>query len=120
MRPATIIWATGFVSVLATMSWAQEQDAGRRILEEQQRRERLEELERGQAGQQVTTPEAKGVVEEAVCFPIDDIELTGVTILRGEKIDAIVREFSGKCIGQVSIGNLLGRIRDNKYEVLLA
>ncbi len=89
---------------------SQEQNAGRRILEEQQRRERFEELERAQTGQQITTPKASGVVRETPCFPIDVIKLSGVTILKGAVMDNIVAEFSGKCIGQQSIGNLIQRI----------
>lgn len=104
------ILAFSLLSLLATAGLAQEQDAGRRILEEQQRRERLEELERSQAGQQVSTPTAQGVVEEEVCFPIDDIHLSGATILKGKILDGIVAEFSGRCLGQVSIGNLLQQL----------
>ncbi|WP_146193067.1 ShlB/FhaC/HecB family hemolysin secretion/activation protein [Maritimibacter sp. 55A14] len=89
---------------------AQEQDPGRRILEEQRRRERLEELERAQAGQEVVAPEAKGVVREEVCFPIDEIVLTGVTVLKPRVLEPIVAEFSGRCLGQASIGHLLQRI----------
>ena len=89
---------------------AQEQDAGQRLLEEQQRQKRLEELARNRAGQEITTPDIKGVVHETPCFPIDKISLKGVTVFKEATFAKLTAEFAGQCIGQVSIGNLLGRI----------
>ncbi|WP_120500389.1 ShlB/FhaC/HecB family hemolysin secretion/activation protein [Roseovarius sp. EL26] len=86
---------------------AQEQDAGRRILEEQQRRERFEELERATTGQEITTQETGGVVVEAVCFPIEDIKLTGVTLFSDSDFAPIINRYNKQCLGQASISNLL-------------
>ena len=47
---------------------------------------------------------------EQVCFPIDVIHLTGVSVFKDRFFDRLVAEFAGQCLGQASIGNLLQRI----------
>ncbi len=90
--------------------FAQEGDPGERLLEQQTRREQLEGLAGSRAGQEIKTPDVAGVVQEAICFPIDVIHLTGVSVFRDGAFDPLVAAFAGQCLGQASIGNLLQRI----------
>jgi len=85
-------------------------DPGETLLDEQLRNERLQQIANSRAGQQVEVPEIPGPVTEAVCFPIDQIELRGVTIFDEPDLDPLLNEFSNHCLGQVSIGNFIQRI----------
>lgn len=89
---------------------AQEGDAGERLLEEERRQRQMEELAHTPAGQEITIPDAKGPVIETPCFPIDAIAITGVTIYTEADVAPILTAFSGQCLGQVSISNLLSQI----------
>ena len=70
----------------------------------------MEELAGNSAGQVITTPDAKGPVSEALCFPIEEIALSGITVFPDTRFAAMLAEFNGRCLGQASIGNLLARI----------
>ena len=91
-------------------SFAQEGDPGARLLEETRRQRQMEDLARTPAGQEITTPDARGPVAETPCFPIDAIEVTGTTIYTDVDYAPILDAFSGRCLGQASITNLLARI----------
>ena len=88
-------------------SFAQEGDPGARLLEETRRQRQMEDLARTPAGQEITTPDARGPVAETPCFPIDAIEVTGTTIYTDVDYAPILDAFSGRCLGQASITNLL-------------
>jgi len=94
----------------ALPSSAQEGDPGARLLEETRRQRQMEELARTPAGQEITTPDAQGPVAESPCFPIDAITVTGATIYTQADVAPILAAFSGRCLGQASITNLLARI----------
>ena len=98
------------LAVAALPSVAQEADQGERLLEEALRQRQLEELERAQAGQEISTPVSEGPVVATPCFPIDTITVTGATLYTEADIAPILSAFSGQCLGQVSISNLLTRI----------
>lgn len=89
---------------------AQGVDPGENLLKEEQRKRQLEQLTQGTGGQEIQTPELQGPIAEAVCFPIKEIELAGVSVLELAAFDQILNEYSGRCLGQVSIGYLLQRI----------
>jgi len=89
---------------------AQSRDPGERLLEEQLERERLEQLQASRAGQKIKTQEVQGPVKEAVCFPIDEIELKGTTIFKAKVFAPVLSEFSNQCLGQASIGILIQRL----------
>jgi hemolysin activation/secretion protein len=89
---------------------AQEGDPGERLLEDRLRQRQLEELARTPAGQEIATPEVKGPVPETPCFPIDHIALKGATIYGDAEFAPILKAFTGKCLGQRSINNLLAKI----------
>lgn len=91
-------------------SFAQEGDPGARLLEETRRQRQMEDLARTPAGQEITTPDARGPLAETPCFPIDAIEVTGTTIYTDVDYAPILDAFSGRCLGQASITNLLARI----------
>lgn len=91
-------------------SFAQEGDPGARLLEETRRQRQMEDLTRTPAGQEITTPDAKGPVRETPCFPIDAITVTGITVYADADVAPILDAFSGRCLGQASITNLLARI----------
>ncbi|MDD8023528.1 MAG: ShlB/FhaC/HecB family hemolysin secretion/activation protein [Paracoccaceae bacterium] len=90
--------------------FAQESDPGARLLEETRRQRQMEELARTPAGQEVTTPDAKGPVVESPCFPVDAITVTGSTIYSEVDFAPILAGFAGQCLGQASITNLLARL----------
>lgn len=103
-----LITACMFAGAVSTT--AQESDPGERLLEETLRQRQLETLATTGAGQEIATPVAQGPVPEKPCFPIDQIGITGATIYKPERFAQILAEFSGQCLGQVSIGNLLARV----------
>lgn len=94
----------------AVPSFAQEGDAGDRLLERELRQRQLEELARERAGQEISAPEVPGVVAEAVCFPIQSVEIEGNTVLPTADLAKITSAFENQCLGQVSIGNLLQQL----------
>jgi hemolysin activation/secretion protein len=98
------------IATIALPSIAQENDPGTRLLEETRRQRQVEELARTSAGQEITTPDAKGPVTEIPCFPIEAITVTGTTIYTEADVGPILAAFSGRCLGQVSITNLLARL----------
>ena len=108
------IRCSAFLTVVMLMvsspSYAQENNPGERLLERQIRERNLEGLATGKAGQNIVVPEVAGVVEEAGCFPIDVIHLTGISVFKEKTFAPLVSEFSGECLGQASISNLLQRI----------
>lgn len=104
-----ILLAAGLVAI-ALPSIAQEGDPGARLLEETRRQRQMEDLARIPAGQEITTPDAKGPVAESPCFPIDAITVTGTTIYSEVDFAPILAAFSNQCLGQASITNLLARI----------
>lgn len=104
-----ILMVIGVVAI-ALPSIAQEHDPGARLLEETSRQRKLEELARTAAGQEITTQDASGSVAEAPCFPIDTITVAGATIYTESEIAPIKVAFSGRCLGQASITNLLTQI----------
>lgn len=89
---------------------AQSRDPGERLLDEQLRKERLEQLQRSRAGQKITAPKLQGPVTEEVCFPIDTIELKGTTIFKAKVFAPLLNEFSNQCLGQTSIGIFIQRL----------
>lgn len=105
-----ILLRTLVICSFAHHTFAQSDDPGTAILEEQQRKQRQQQLERAQAGQDIKTPETKGPVQEVTCFPIDTINVTGVTIFKEKDVAPIIAEFAGHCLGQVSIGIFLQRL----------
>ena len=107
MRAIVQSIAGALAIIWALPGFTQESDPGERLLEQQIRREQLEGLAGSQAGQEIKTPDVAGVVEEQVCFPIDIIHLTGVSVFKDGHFDTLLAEFAGQCLGQVSIGNLL-------------
>ena len=105
-------WVISIVcmTALTTAVFAQENNPGERLLERENRKRQIEGLARGSTGQEIKSPDVSGVVSEEVCFPIDVIHLEGVNALRQAVFSEITNEFSGQCLGQVSIGNLLQKI----------
>ncbi len=95
---------------LCNNALAQSRDPGERLLDEQLRKERIEQLQRSRAGQEITAPKLQGPVKEPVCFPIDEIELKGITIFKAKVFAPLLNEFSNQCLGQASIGILIQRI----------
>ncbi len=89
---------------------AQDRDPGERLLDETLRQRELERLSEGVAGQQIATPDPQGPVAETPCFAIDEITLTGTSVFGPKRFQPIFEAFSGQCLGQVSINNLLARI----------
>ncbi|SNR44715.1 ShlB/FhaC/HecB family hemolysin secretion/activation protein [Puniceibacterium sediminis] len=106
--PAAILSATALTC--GSASQAQEADAGERLWEEVRRTQALESLAGGGPGHAITSDETPGVVAETPCFPIDNIELSGFTVFASAHFTPLLAEFSGRCLGQVSINNLLGGI----------
>lgn len=71
-------------------------------------RERTQELERQRLEEErvplvleTSLPPAPG--EERVCFPINDIQLTGVSVLSAKKVNAALKPYARSCMGQKSI-----------------
>lgn len=71
-------------------------------------RERTQELERQRLEEErvplvleTSRPPAPG--EEQVCFPISDIQLTGVSVLSAKKVNAALKPYARNCMGQKSI-----------------
>ena len=110
MRMFRLSVSAAVVAAAVSPAFAQEGDPGERLLERQAREQQLEDLARNQAGQVISVPQSDGPVAEEACFPIDVIHVTGVTAVNEGEFEALIEEFSGQCLGQVSIGNLLQRI----------
>ncbi|WP_316015338.1 ShlB/FhaC/HecB family hemolysin secretion/activation protein [Roseobacter sp. HKCCA0434] len=89
---------------------AQEADQGARLLEETLREREIEALARSQAGQEISTPDIEGPVAETPCFPVDTITVMGNTVYTEAELASVVSAFSGQCLGETSIGNLLAGI----------
>ncbi|TLP57239.1 MULTISPECIES: ShlB/FhaC/HecB family hemolysin secretion/activation protein [Pseudomonas] len=78
----------------------------RRLLDDQQRR--IDEL-RNLPGQQQATPEAAGA-EPSRCFPIEHVQLDGVTLLPERTRRELVAPYEGRCVGVQQLNALLKAI----------
>ncbi|MEL6977363.1 MAG: ShlB/FhaC/HecB family hemolysin secretion/activation protein [Pseudomonadota bacterium] len=109
------------VALFLSAPLAQGQTAGERAVEgervrAEQERERLRRsLEDGDIGVELAPAAPTGPGEtDAVCFPIDAIEVSGVAALPPAVIDAIAAPYAQSCLGETAIGALLAAI-DGAY-----
>ncbi len=50
------------------------------------------------------------VAEDAVCFDVSSIDITGITAMPQEDVDAVARRYVGTCVGQHAIASLIEAI----------
>ncbi len=91
-------------------------DPGAEFLKEQERQRARERLGRATPGQTLKTEPPKPFVKEAVCFDIRKIKVRGVTVLNNGRLHALIKAYSGTCMGQKAIEALRQQITNAYIE----
>lgn len=89
-------------------------DPAQEFLKEQERKKKLKELERSQAGQELQTNKIKDEGLDKTCFAIKSIDLSGVTMIKPWGVTRITSPYLKNCMGQKAIKNLMQSIT-NEY-----
>lgn len=101
------VFASVPVLIAAGVAFSQENNPGERLLEAQRERRQIQRLEQSSTGAEIETPAEKGPVEETPCIEVTRISLEGVTVYPLSRFDQELAAFERRCLGQVSISNLL-------------
>lgn len=84
---------------------------GEKFLEDETRRQQLETLQRQQKN--VREKENFSVIPQEVrCFQVNQIEITGNTLLTKEEVSPIVQQYQGLCLGKEAINQLMRQLTD--------
>lgn len=79
------------------------------FLEQQQQQRELERLQQKQA--ELPMPESEAEIpQEENCFAIDEIILTGNTLLKHEALKMVIEPYKSRCLGKNAINQLMERI----------
>lgn len=89
-------------------------DPAQEFLKEQERKKKLQELERSRAGQELQTNKIKDEGPDKTCFAIKSIDLSGVTRIKPWDVTRITSPYLKNCMGQKAIKNLMQSIT-NEY-----
>lgn len=108
------MWPLPLISLfLLVFLWGEtvhaQQDPGADFLKERERERQLERLENLRPGQSIQTPDVKPV-EEEVCFVVREVKIVGSTVFEPEELQAEAHDFTGRCLGQKSIGALVQKL----------
>lgn len=89
-------------------------DPAQEFLKEQERKKKLQQLEKSQAGQELQTNKIKDEGPDKTCFAIKSINLSGVTLIKSWNVNRITKTYLKKCMGQKAIKSLMQSIT-NEY-----
>lgn len=81
-------------------------DIGERYLEEQRRQIEIEALERRQESYKESSG-FSGVPEDATCFNVEEIVISGNSIFSYAVINRLVEKYRKKCLGKNAINQLM-------------